>query len=70
LLIISGFRINWSNLNKPVAAMGKPMGGVFLGYPPETCAEPDNDGDYDYEESARERKLMLDDLPEVARYRR
>ena len=50
--------------------MGKPMGGVFLGYPPETCAEPDNDGDYDYEESARERKLMLDDLPEVALYRR
>ena len=30
--------------------------------PPETCAEPDYDGDYDYEESARERELMLDDL--------
>lgn len=31
-------------------------------YPPETFAEPDYDGDYDYEESARERELMLDDL--------
>ena len=30
--------------------------------PPETSAEPDYDGDYDYEESARERELMLDDL--------
>ncbi len=31
-------------------------------YPPEMHAEPDYDGDYDYEESARERELMLDDL--------
>jgi hypothetical protein len=30
--------------------------------PPEMPAEPDYDGDYDYEESARERELMLDDL--------
>ncbi len=30
--------------------------------PPEMSAEPDYDGDYDYEESARERELMLDDL--------
>ena len=39
--------------------MGKPMGGVFLGYPPETYAEPDNDGDYDCEESARELVICL-----------
>ena len=30
--------------------------------PPEMPAEPDYDGDFDYEESARERELMLDDL--------
>jgi hypothetical protein len=31
-------------------------------YPPEMPAEPDYDGDFDYEESARERELILDDL--------
>jgi len=31
-------------------------------YPPEMPAEPDYDGDYDYEDDARERELMLDDL--------
>jgi hypothetical protein len=31
-------------------------------YPPEMPAEPDYDGDCDYEDDARERELMLDDL--------
>ena len=30
--------------------------------PPEMSAEPDYDGDFDYEDDARERELMLDDL--------
>ena len=30
--------------------------------PPEMPAEPDYDGDFDYEDDARERELMLDDL--------
>ena len=30
--------------------------------PPEMPAEPDYDGDFDYEDAARERELMLDDL--------
>jgi hypothetical protein len=30
--------------------------------PPEMSAEPDYDGDFDYEDAARERELMLDDL--------
>ena len=30
--------------------------------PPEISAEPDYDGDSDYEDDARERELMLDDL--------
>lgn len=31
-------------------------------YPPEMPAEPDYDGDYDYEDEARERELLMDDL--------
>ena len=30
--------------------------------PPEMPAEPDYDGDFDYEDDACERELMLDDL--------
>ncbi len=31
-------------------------------YPPEMSAEPDYVGDYDFEEDARERELLMDDL--------
>jgi hypothetical protein len=31
-------------------------------YPPEMSAEPDYDGDSDYENDARERELLMDDL--------
>jgi hypothetical protein len=40
----------------------QPYDDMGFVYPPETCAEPDYDGDSDYEESARERELVLDDL--------
>jgi hypothetical protein len=30
--------------------------------PPEMPAEPEYDGDFDYEDAARERELLMDDL--------
>ncbi len=35
--------------------------------PPEMPAEPDYDGGFDYEDDARERELMLDDLARLQR---
>jgi len=40
----------------------QPYDDMGFVYPPETFAEPDYDGDSDYEDDARERELMLDDL--------
>jgi hypothetical protein len=43
-------------------ASPQPYDDMGFVYPPETYAEPDYDGDFDYEDDARERELMLDDL--------
>lgn len=40
----------------------QPYDDMGFVYPPETYAEPDYDDDSDYEDDARERELMLDDL--------
>lgn len=57
-----------SNLHPPRIpdrSLGTPSSHSFddMGYePPEMPAEPDYDGDYDYEEDSRERELLMDDL--------
>ena len=46
----------------PILGTSSPHPYDDMVYPPETFAEPDYDGDFDFEDAARERELMLDDL--------
>jgi hypothetical protein len=56
-----------SNLLPPLITAHRSLGtsssdDMGFVYPPETLAEPDYESDYDFEEDARERELLMDDL--------